>query len=178
MNYKPHKLHTQEAGTGLTWDSPQPNSTHTAADQRQHLALVAFGAEGLPAVEQAKAHAFGNGIAEARGAMRQVETDEGAAHRQIVVRRALAAQSITLIWCQMAGSAWQNACSAETGLGWKASLQRKTTPEVPSETKPWPARTAPMPTALAALSPPPVTGMPARRRRRRARACPRRPTSR
>lgn len=66
-----------------------------------------------------------------------------------------AADSITDIWCQRPGTAWQNACTAEAGFGRKRSLTTNTTPLVPSETKPSPGRTAPMPTALAALSPPP-----------------------
>ena len=51
-------------------------------------------------------------------------------------RSALAADSITLIWCQAPGKAWQKACTADSGRGRKRSLHRKITPDVPSETKP------------------------------------------
>ena len=89
--------------------------------------------------------------------------------RRAAQSTALAAESITDIWCQRTGSAWQNACIAACGFGRKASLTTKITPEVPSETKPCPASTAPMPTALAALSPPPpATTTPSGRPQRRA----------
>ena len=53
---------------------------------------------------------------------------------RVAQRRQLAAESITLIWCQRPGSAWQKACTALSGLGRKRSLTTKSTPEVPSDT--------------------------------------------
>ncbi|MNX44017.1 hypothetical protein D3C86_744950 [compost metagenome] len=82
---------------------------------------------------------------------------------------ALAAESITDIWCQRLGSAWQKACIACAGFGRKRSVETNTTPEVPSETKPCPGSTSPMPTALAALSPaPPAIFTPSRSPQRAA----------
>ena len=76
--------------------------------------------------------------------------------------RQLAADSITLIWCQVAGTAWQKAWVALAALGAKLGVTTNNTPLVPSDKKPSPAFTAPMPTALDALSPaPPATTMPA-----------------
>ena len=71
-----------------------------------------------------------------------------------------AAERMTDMPCQRPGTAWQNACSVRSGSATKRSVTAKITPEVPSERKPSPARTAPMPTAEAALSPaPPATVM-------------------
>src|SRR6218665_3473518 len=75
--------------------------------------------------------------------------------RRVTQPNALAALSITDIWCQRCGRAWANACTARPVAGAKASVTRNTTPEVPSDTRPWPAMRAPTPTALAALSPAP-----------------------
>jgi len=50
------------------------------------------------------------------------------AHQARGQRRQEAADSITLIWCQRAGEAWQNACTAEAGLGWKRSVTTNNTP--------------------------------------------------
>ena len=66
-----------------------------------------------------------------------------------------AADSITDMPCQRPGRAWQKACSVRCGRLTYLSVTEKTTPEVPSETKPSPASIAPTPIAEAALSPPP-----------------------
>src|SRR5690606_4187909 len=71
------------------------------------------------------------------------------------------ADRMTPIWCQVSGSAWQNVCTALSGLGRYEPLAANSTPDVPSEAKAWPGFTVPMPQADAALSPaPPATGMP------------------
>src|SRR5690606_5076228 len=68
------------------------------------------------------------------------------------------ADRITPIWCQVPGRAWQNVCTALSGLGRWRSVAANSTPEVPSERKAAPALTVPAPQAEAALSPaPPAT---------------------
>src|SRR5579871_3155964 len=69
--------------------------------------------------------------------------------------REAAADSITDMPCQRLGRAWQKACSVRSGRLTKWSVTEKTTPDVPSETKPEPGSVAPTPIADAALSPPP-----------------------
>src|SRR5271166_6784402 len=66
-----------------------------------------------------------------------------------------AADNITAIPCQRFGSAWQKACRVRSGRLTNRSVTEKTTPDVPSETKPEPGAVAPTPMAEAALSPPP-----------------------
>ena len=69
-----------------------------------------------------------------------------------------AAESMTPIWCQRPGKAWQNACTADAGAGAKLSVARNMTPDVPSERNASPGAMAPRPMALAAQSPaPPAT---------------------
>ena len=68
----------------------------------------------------------------------------------------LEADSITAIWCQVAGSAWQKVCTPRSGLARASEVTTNSTPEVPSDTKPWPGRVTPTPTAPPALSPAPA----------------------
>ena len=69
-----------------------------------------------------------------------------------------AAERMTPIWCQVFGSAWQKAWTALAAFGRNFSLETKSTPDVPSETKAEPGATVPTPQADAALSPaPPAT---------------------
>ena len=68
----------------------------------------------------------------------------------------LDADSITAIWCQVAGSAWQKVCTPRPGLARASGVTTNSTPEVPSETKPSPGRVTPTPTAPPALSPAPA----------------------
>ena len=69
-----------------------------------------------------------------------------------------AAERMTPIWCQVSGSAWQNACTTDPGSGAKRSVVTQSTPDVPSDRNALPGPIAPTPIAPAALSPaPPAT---------------------
>ncbi len=75
--------------------------------------------------------------------------------RFAVQSRQEAAFSMTDIWCQRPGRAWQKACTVPPTFGRKLSVAAKITPDVPSESRASPSWITPTPTAPAALSPPP-----------------------
>ena len=69
-----------------------------------------------------------------------------------------AAESITPIACQTAGTAWQNVCARASASTAYAGRAENTTPEVPSTTERGPGSTTPTPSAAAAWSPaPPIS---------------------
>ena len=91
----------------------------------------------------------------------------GAAQRPS--RAQLAALSMTDIWCQRPGNAWQNACAARAGFGQEAVRRDEDHARRAERQERLPGRSRRRPTALAALSPPPpatsTRGMPERRGR-------------
>ena len=84
-----------------------------------------------------------------------VSTGAGVSSSRANQLRLSVADRITPIWCQVSGRAWQKACTAPAVLGENLALDTKRTPDVPSDKKEALGRTAPMPQAEAALSPPP-----------------------
>src|SRR4051794_6647792 len=83
----------------------------------------------------------------------------------------LAPFSIAAIWYQRPGTPWQKAWTRRSGAGWWLAEATKSCAEVPSETKPRPSSTAPIPIPPAGVSPaPPATTTPAGRPKRCARS--------
>ena len=68
----------------------------------------------------------------------------------------LDADSITAIWCQVPGRAWQKVCTPRPGLARASGVTTNNTPDVPSDASPCPGRVTPTPMAPPALSPAPA----------------------
>ena len=143
------------------------DALHHGARQRRAVGLVRQADEAAAragiVVRRALAGEVGQEEERLLAGRRRPPPPRRARRRSIRSRRAshssdAAAERITPIWCQVFGSAWQKACTALAAFGRNFSLETKSTPDVPSETKAEPGATVPTPQADAALSPaPPAT---------------------